>query len=130
MICWIRWKKDFKLNLGNMSKIVYHQGVESLTIRDKRINGYWRWRPAKKFLGYFFVYQEEGFYFSWDKFPTSIEEIERSDNVVIDKQVYKKPCLKFNMMSGESHEIYFDRVSEIYDYIEEKGLQSIPYVKI
>lgn len=113
-----------------MNKIVYHQGVESLSIKDKEIAKYWKWKPAKRFCWFFFVYQEEGFYFPWDKYPTSIEEIEELNNIVIDKHVYKKPCLRFNMMSGESHEIYFNQMSEIYDYIEEKGLQSIPHVKI
>lgn len=110
-----------------MNNVVFHQGIESLRVRDKRPNVYWKWRPAKKFI-WLWEYIPAGFYFSLDSEPTPIEKIiSCGTNVIIDNVVYKKPCIKFKMMSGSEYEKYFETFEEAKEFIENEGLTNIPH---
>lgn len=110
-----------------MNNILFHQGIESLKISDKKPNTWWKWKPTKKFL-WIWEYYTEGFYFPLEYEPTPVEKIlSCGTNMIIDNVVYKKPCLKFKMMSGSEYEKYFETVDEAREYIENEGLTNLPH---
>jgi hypothetical protein len=112
----------------SFKKLIYKDKIERVIVLLNREDAYWDWRPEITFLWGLLKFQREGFYFGWDQRPSN--PLANKNLRVVGQKVYYKPHILLRLASGEKEEIYFNTEVELYNFIKEEDLESMPHIKI
>jgi hypothetical protein len=109
---------------------VFINNLSYIEILDKTYNVRYEYKPEKRLLFGLILLRTEGFYCYWDKYvPTNLNKLLK-ENLIIDKELYIKPRIKFGTNSGEKFTKYFDTIEDCYRFVEESGINQLKHIEI
>lgn len=110
-------------------KLIFKQGITSINIIDKKETDFYKYKTYYTLFYIIKIKITPGFYDIFENF-TSNETILNGNYLIIDNKVYIKPKIIINLNNGKSEIIYFNQLSDCYDYIKIKSLDLIPKIVI